>query len=69
MLTLVRDMNIVRAIPGFVLDQRGIKRFALPGPYSRGGSSISSDDARFAQATAALFPIERTLRETISQPG
>jgi hypothetical protein len=24
MLALVRDMNIVRAIPGFVLDQRGI---------------------------------------------
>jgi predicted transglutaminase-like cysteine proteinase len=37
-LTLVRDTDMIRAIPEFILDQRGVRRFVLAGRFLRAGS-------------------------------
>jgi predicted transglutaminase-like cysteine proteinase len=37
-LTLVRDTKVKRAIPEFVLDQSGVRRFVLAGRFLRAGS-------------------------------
>jgi hypothetical protein len=41
-LTLVRDTDVTRAIPEFVLDHEGVKRFNRASQNRRGGSFIRS---------------------------
>ena len=48
-LALVRDVDMVRSIPKFVLDQAGTRRFVPPSRAGQGPSAGRSSPARFVQ--------------------